>query len=130
MGGVRVHHRDSLGVVVGEGKREVAGSRSRQTAVKRPPDAAFMANQRSVPDAPAALGGNLFAAPSSICCSKCETALVPSMRQYEKFKENGISLPDACPKCKGQVCDLFRDNGVCSFGENCKFLQFRWYQMY
>ena len=44
------------------------------------------------------------------------------MRQYEKFKENGIPLPDACPKCKGQICDLFRENGECNFGENCKFL--------
>ena len=60
--------------------------------------------------------------PSEIVCQKCTTAFVPSMKQYEKLKENGIPLPRACPKCKGQICDLFRENGECSFGENCKFL--------
>ena len=31
-------------------------------------------------------------------------------------------LPDRCPKCKGQVCDTFRDTGACPYGDTCKFL--------
>ena len=117
---VKSQVRSDLGVDGSEDNPwKTVGSRSKKAADKKPPDAAFTA---TVPDAPAAPGGSSFAAPSSIGCRKCETAFVPSMRQYEKFKENGIPLPDACPKCKGQICDLFRENGECNFGENCKFL--------
>jgi hypothetical protein len=33
-----------------------------------------------------------------------------------------VPLPDRCPKCKGQICDAFKENGACPFGDGCKFL--------
>ena len=57
-----------------------------------------------------------------IVCVQCQKSFVPSTRQVEKFEMAQIPLPDRCPKCKGQVCDTFRDTGVCPYGENCKFL--------
>jgi hypothetical protein len=72
--------------------------------------------QKSPKDAPPKLGR------SGIDCIECKVSFSPSMRQIEKNELSGVPLPDTCPKCKGQVCDNFRDNGECPFGDGCKFL--------
>jgi len=61
-------------------------------------------------------------APSEIDCRVCKVSFVPSRKQAEKFEMQGIQLPDTCPKCKGQVCDAFKETGDCSYGSGCKFL--------
>ena len=58
-------------------------------------------------------------------CKKCKIPFGPSMKlkQLEKNELQNVPLPDACPKCKGQVCDKFRESGgICPFGDGCKFL--------
>ena len=57
-----------------------------------------------------------------IVCKTCEKSFMPSTRQVERLKEHGIQLSDECPKCKGQVCDKFREDGACPYGDDCKFL--------
>jgi hypothetical protein len=57
-----------------------------------------------------------------IDCRKCEKPFSPSMKQFQKFEELKIPLPEECPKCKGQICDNFRDSGACAYGDACKFL--------
>jgi len=57
-----------------------------------------------------------------IICVQCEKPFVPSFRQVEKFQQANTPLPDQCPKCKGQICDTFKDTGSCPYGEGCKFL--------
>ena len=60
---------------------------------------------------------------SGIVCQEWKVSFVPSMKQVEKNELSGVPLPDTCPKCKGQVCDKFRENnGECPFGDGCKFL--------
>ena len=60
---------------------------------------------------------------SGIVCRDCKVSFVPSMKQAEKNELSDVPLPDTCPKCKGQVCDKFRENnGECPFGDGCKFL--------
>jgi len=58
----------------------------------------------------------------SIECIKCKLKFVCSVKQQMRCKEENRLLPDWCPKCKGQVCDKFTENGSCPFGEGCKFL--------
>ena len=53
---------------------------------------------------------------------KCEKPFSPSMKQFQKFEELQIPLPDQCPKCKGQICDKFKEDGACPYGNACKFL--------
>ena len=57
-----------------------------------------------------------------IICTQCQKSFVPSAKQVEKLEMTQIPLPDRCPKCKGQVCDTFRDTGACPYGDTCKFL--------
>ena len=57
-----------------------------------------------------------------IACTKCEKTFMPSMKQIQKLQEQQFPLPDQCPKCKGQICDKFREDGECPYGEGCKFL--------
>ena len=57
-----------------------------------------------------------------IVCVECQNSFVPSSRQVEKFENVKIPLPDRCPKCKGQVCDTFRDTRACPYGETYTFL--------
>ena len=57
-----------------------------------------------------------------IVCVECQKSFIPSSRQVEKFEATKIPLPDRCPKCKGQICDTFKDTGACPYAENCKFL--------
>jgi len=57
-----------------------------------------------------------------IDCNKCGVPFSPSMKQFQKFEELQIPLPDRCPKCKGQVCDKFKEDGACPYGDACKFL--------
>ena len=59
---------------------------------------------------------------ANIDCDKCKKAFVPSSKQVEKFEQMQVPLPDRCPKCKGQICDAFKENGACPFGDGCKFL--------
>ena len=58
----------------------------------------------------------------SIDCIKCKLKFVCSVKQQMRCKEENRLLPDWCPKCKGQVCDKFTENGSCPFGEDCRFL--------
>ena len=40
-------------------------------------------------------------------------------------KTRGLDhLPAAgeCPKCRGQLCNEFKETGECPYGDNCKFL--------
>jgi hypothetical protein len=55
-------------------------------------------------------------------CDKCSKTFNPSSNQIMKHKEEGHDLPGRCPKCKGQVCDNFKENGKCSYGDGCRFL--------
>ena len=57
-----------------------------------------------------------------IDCSTCAKPFSPSMKQFQRFEEQKIPLPYECPKCKGQICDKFRETGVCAYGDACKFL--------
>jgi len=74
---------------------------------------------RVVTERPSDVDGDDF---KLINCVDCKSGFVPSLKQVQKFKETNNPLPDKCPKCKGQVCDKFREDGVCPFGEGCKFL--------
>jgi hypothetical protein len=58
----------------------------------------------------------------SFGCVKCKMKFVCSVKQQMRCKEENRLLPDWCPKCKGQVCDKYTENGSCPFGEDCKFL--------
>ena len=57
-----------------------------------------------------------------IDCTDCAKSFSPSMRQVQKFEEQKIPLPSRCPKCKGQICDKFKEDGGCPYGDACKFL--------
>ena len=80
------------------------------------PDAAAAAETVS----PARAGAPIV--DKDINCVQCEKSFVPSFRQKENFEMKKVPLPDRCPKCKGQVCDTFRDTGSCPYGLSCKFL--------
>ena len=55
-------------------------------------------------------------------CVKCRLKFVCTIKQQLRCKEENRLLPGWCPKCKGQVCDKWTENGSCPFGEGCKFL--------
>ena len=57
----------------------------------------------------------------SLVKSQCEKPFSPSMKQFQKFEELKLPLPEECPKCKGQICDNFRESGACAYGDACKF---------
>ena len=57
-----------------------------------------------------------------IDCNKCGVPFSPAMKQFQKFEELQIPLPDRCPKCKGQACDKFKEDGAWPYGDACKFL--------
>ena len=98
--------RDELGVSIGE--KFVPDVRK---TVRRAPATA------DTPVHPPSAAGFV-----SIVCKTCEKSFVPSTKQVERLEGQGVQLPDECPKCKGQVCDKFRENGACPYGADCKFL--------
>ena len=59
----------------------------------------------------------------NISCIVCETDFLFSSAQQEGYKKKGLEHdPKRCPKCRGQVCDLFTSTGNCPYGSDCKFL--------
>ena len=77
---------------------------------------------RAVPPAPPAQSARGNTNIEGIVCTNCEKTFMPSMNQKQKFVEQNIPLPAKCPKCLGQVCDRFREDGQCPYGDGCKFL--------
>ena len=101
---------------LGRPEVKIVGPRDRQfrqTAAAAPADTAHQ------PARKVDTSGDNF---RGIDCKKCAKSFSPSLRQVEKFEQHSIPLPDECPKCKGQVCDNWKLDGDCSWGENCKFL--------
>ena len=105
--------RAGLGLGRLEEEHKITTPRSAPRESKRPVAAAAAERADSPPP---------IRAPSEIDCRACKVSFVPSRKQSEKFEMQGIQLPDTCPKCKGQVCDAFRETGDCSYGSGCKFL--------
>lgn len=61
-----------------------------------------------------------------ILCVDCNSNFIWSVSQQEKNKKAGYeNTPKRCAKCKGLVCDSFKDTGECSFGDNCKYLHLK-----
>ena len=85
-----------------------------------PPSYAAAAAASVIPPARAAepVDGRI----SKIDCDGCTKSFSASMRQIQKFEELRIPLPTRCPKCKGQICDKFKEDGECPYGDDCKFL--------
>jgi hypothetical protein len=77
---------------------------------------------RAVPPAPPTQSARGNMNIEGIVCAKCAKTFMPSMNQKQKFAEQQIPLPDKCPKCLGQICDRFREDGQCPYGDGCKFL--------
>ena len=109
---VKAAVRAGLGLGRSEEEQKISAPRSRPRENQRPAAAA----------AESADSTPLSRAPSEVDCRDCKASFVPSRKQTEKFEMQGIQLPDTCPKCKGQVCDVFRETGDCSYGTGCKFL--------
>ena len=58
-----------------------------------------------------------------INCVQCSNDFLFSAVQQIDYKKKGYEHdPKRCPKCRGQVCDSFKDTGSCRFGDDCKFL--------
>ena len=64
-----------------------------------PPSYAAAAADRAPPARPAEPVVDHF---KKIDCRTCVKPFSPSMKQFQKFEEQKIPLPDECPKCKGQ----------------------------
>jgi hypothetical protein len=59
----------------------------------------------------------------NIRCVICATDFQFSSSQQMEYKKKGYeNHPKRCPKCRGQVCDLFSTPEGCTYGDNCKFL--------
>ena len=53
----------------------------------------------------------------------CATDFQFSSSQQMEYKKKGYeNRPKRCPKCRGQVCNLFSTPEGCPYGDNCKFL--------
>ena len=85
-----------------------------------PSYAAAAASARPVP--PARAAEPVIEHVGKIDCDECAKSFSPSMRQIQKFEEQRIPLPTKCPKCKGQICDKYKEDGECPYGDACKFL--------
>ena len=56
-------------------------------------------------------------------CVKCGADFMFTVKQQVKAAGSGRRMePDWCHKCRGQVCDTFKREGSCSFGDDCIFL--------
>ena len=59
----------------------------------------------------------------AITCVDCTKDFNFSANQQQKHLAAGYeNQPKRCPKCKGQVCDIWKAEGKCPFGDDCKFL--------
>lgn len=58
-----------------------------------------------------------------IICVDCNSNFIWAVSQQEKHKKQGYeNTPKRCAKCKGLICDSFKNTGECSYGDNCKYL--------
>jgi hypothetical protein len=56
-------------------------------------------------------------------CKTCDSDFNFSVSQQQNYKTRGLDhLPGECPKCRGQLCNGFKETGECPYGDNCKFL--------
>jgi hypothetical protein len=59
----------------------------------------------------------------TIKCIVCPENFLFSVKQQISYKEKGFEHdPRRCPKCRGQICDIFKSTGSCPYGDDCKFL--------
>ena len=59
----------------------------------------------------------------AITCADCTKDFNYSVNQQQKHLAAGYeNLPKRCPKCKGLVCDIWKAEGKCPYGDDCKFL--------
>ena len=86
------------------------------------PDVKKTKQTRKAPAAPKEESKPIAVGFVKIDCVECKKKFSPSSLQIAKHEEQGMSLPEKCPKCKGQVCNLFEADGVCPYGDECKFL--------
>ena len=112
--------RSALGLGCDKSDIDPGTSQSKRQSYRHSPSTAIDAPPVRPPRPPTDIVDKF----KDIVCVQCEKSFVPSSRQVEKFEMAKIPLPNRCPKCKGQVCDTFRDTGACPYGEYCKSLHY------